>query len=307
MTVLVFGAAGFIGRNLVEKLSQEGQDVIASDIVEDPFNGSVTYRKVDILDRDRVFEAVRQSDVIVQLSASPLQASIEDPMANMKVNIEGTLNILDAARIHDVQQVIYSSASSVVGSIRYNPVDEDHPCNPKTPYAVAKRACEEYLRVYNEIYGLRYLVFRLFNVYGPWQKHSSGALIPNLHRSLTQGRELQVYGDGTNTRDFIFAQDVADFCHLAIKERSENMIINMGTGQGTSIVELIGLASVLLNAKPKIIHRPSRQGEIANFVADTRKLIQVFGRKPSTPLKEGLRKTFSWLAAYDPLHAASPK
>lgn len=307
MTVLVFGAAGFVGRNLVKKLAEKPHDVVASDVVEDPFNGSFLYRKVDILDGTQVLEAVKKIDVIVHLAASPLTVSLQDPARNMKVNLEGTLNILDAARKNDVNQVIYSSASSVVGSVRSNPVDENHLCEPKTPYAVAKRACEDYLRVYNELYGLRYLVFRFFNVYGPWQTHNSGALIPVLHRNLSEGKELQVYGDGSNTRDFVFVGDVTDFCCAAIDQHIENSIINMGTGKGTSIIELINLASKLLGTRPKIAYKRTRPGEISNFVADTARLVQVFGRKPSTPLEEGLKRTFSWLGTHDRLETTNAR
>ena len=299
LTVLVFGAAGFVGRNLVKKLAEEHHNVVASDVIDDPFNGSIVYRKVDILDGNRVLEAVKKTDVIVHLAASPLAVSLQDPARNVKVNLEGTLNILDAARKNDVSKVIYSSASSVVGSVRSNPVDENHTCEPKTPYAVAKKACEEYLRVYNELYGLRYLVFRFFNVYGPWQTYGSGALIPVMYRNLTEGKEIQVYGDGSNTRDFVYVGDVTDFCSAAITSHTENSVVNMGTGKGTSIIELINLASDLLGTKPKIAYRPARPGEISNFVADTAKLVQVFGRGPSTSLKEGLKRTFSWLAAHD--------
>jgi len=236
MKVLVFGAAGFVGRNLIEKLGREREhELVGSDAVEDPFGGSVKYLKVNVLDRDHVFETVKGSEVIVHLAASPLVASLEDPTSNMKVNVEGTLNILDAARKHGVSKVIYSSASSVVGTPKYNPVGEEHPCNPRTPYAVAKKTCEDYLRVYSELYGLHYVVFRFFNVYGPWQDQKSGALVPNLYRTLKENKEFQVHGDGSNTRDFIYVEDVADFCCSAVNSDVKDLTVNMGTGRGTSI------------------------------------------------------------------------
>lgn len=294
----MLGAAGFVGRNLVERLSHEDYDIVASDVVDDPFGGSVNYVRLDLLDRNGVFDAVEGSNIVAHLAASPLVISLQDPHANMRINVEGTLNVLDAARKHDVSKVIYSSASSVVGTVKYNPVDEDHPCDPKTPYAVAKKACEDYLRVYKELYGLRYLVFRFFNVYGPRQSYKSGALIPNLYRTLIENKDFQVYGDGSNTRDFVYVGDVAEFCCLAIRDHAENRVVNMGTGQGTSIVELITLGSRLLELKPKITYKPSRPGEIGNFVADTRRLFSLFGARPSTSLGDGLEKTFSWLQAH---------
>jgi UDP-glucose 4-epimerase len=295
LRILVFGAAGFVGRNLIENLVKQEHDLIASDIADDPFGGTVRYARLNLLDREQVFDAVRGNDVVVHFAASPLGLSLEAPFENMRVNVEGTLNILDAARKHDVKKVIYSSASSVVGIPKYNPVDEDHPCTPKTPYAVAKKACEDYLRVYNEIYGLHYLVFRFFNVYGPWQSHKSGGLIPNLYRTLVENKEFQVFGDGSNTRDFVYVGDVAEFSRVAINSDVKNKIVNMGTGLGTSIVELIGLGAAILSVKPRIAYKPSRPGEIGNFVADTKRLRELLGNGTCTQLEEGLRKTFSWL------------
>ncbi len=295
LRIVVFGAAGFVGRNLIEKLSKTDHDLIASDVIEKPFEGSISYRKVDLLDRTGIFECVKGCDVVVHLAASPLVASLEDPLGNMRVNVEGTLNILDAARKHNVRKVIYSSASSVVGTPKYNPVDEDHPCTPRTPYAVAKKACEDYLKVYNDMYGLQYLVFRFFNLYGPWQTFKSGALIPNMYRNLTEGKEFQVFGDGSNTRDFIYVGDVTEFHHAALEDDAKNMILNMGTGRGTSIIEMIKLGAKLLGTTPKITYKPTRPGEIGNFVANTEKLRKVLGNRPFTRLEEGLKETFSWL------------
>jgi len=297
LRIIVFGAGGFIGRNLVERLIEEREDIVASDITEDPFKGSVTYLRVDVLDRQRIFEAVKDSNVVIDLAASPLVSSLEDAVGDMKVNIEGTLNIIDAAREWKANKVIYSSASSVVGHVKYNPVDEEHPCQPKTAYAVAKKACEDYLRVYYETFGLNYLVFRFFNIYGPGQSVKSGALIPKIYQTLKQNQEFRVYGDGSNTRDFTYVEDVVEFCYSAIKQDVKNLVVNMGTGQGTSIIELVKLASKILEVEPKIAYKPSRPGEISNFEADTRRLVKLFGKKPSTSLEEGLKRTFSWLEA----------
>lgn len=298
LKVLVFGAAGFVGRNLVQNLSKGEHELVASDMVEDPFRGAVKYIKLDLLDRSRVLEVAKGYDVIVHFAASPLTYSLEAPLENMRVNVEGTLNILEAARAHRVRKVIYSSASSVVGVVQYNPVDEMHPCTPKTPYGVAKRAVEDYIRVYGELYGLHYLIFRFFNLYGPWQGYAGGGLIPSVYRTLKEGREFQVFGDGSNTRDFIYVGDVAEFTSLAIKKDTVDTVINLGTGVGTSIIQLIDLGAKILNVKPKVVHKPSRPGEIGNFFADTKKLREVFGDRHFTPLEDGLRKTFDWLGAH---------
>jgi len=295
LRVLVFGAAGFVGRNLVSSLAKSKHETLACDAVENPFGPQTKYLRVDVLDRARVFDTVKGCDSVVHLAASPLVASIQDPAQNMRVNIEGTLNILDAARKHDVKKLIYSSASSVIGMPKYNPVDEEHPCVPKTPYAVAKKACEDYLRVYRELYSLHYVIFRFFNLYGPWQFVGSGALIPNVYRTLSENRDFQIFGDGSSTRDFIYIDDVVSYCLSALTQQIEDVVVNLGTGQGTSILELVRLSAKLLGVEPRLAYKSSRPGEIGNFVADTTRLTKLFGTKPSTSLEDGLTKTFEWL------------
>jgi len=296
--VAIFGAAGFVGRNFANKLRKEDVEFVASDVVKSPFGKEVDYFKADMLDRQAVRKVVSKADVVVHLAASPLLTSLENPRISMKINIEGTLNIMDASREFKVDRLIFSSASSIVGDVKYNPVDEEHPYTPKTPYAVAKKACEDYLRVYKELFDLDYLIFRLFNVYGPWQYPESRALIPLVYKTLTTGKIFNIYGDGSATRDFIYVEDVSDFFYQAIQEGIKNEIINLGTGKATSILELVKLSSELLEVKPRLAYKPARPGEISNFVADTIKLEKIFKRKPGVPLKEGLRHTFSWLKEF---------
>ena len=132
MTVGIFGAAGFVGRNLISKLKKEGIEFIGTDIVKNPFRNDVNYFKADILDQRAVRKIISKTDVVVHLAASPLLASLEKPIVTMKINIEGTLNIMEASKEFKIDKLIFSSASSVVGDVKYNPVDEEHPCTPKT-------------------------------------------------------------------------------------------------------------------------------------------------------------------------------
>lgn len=295
MRTVIFGAAGFIGRNLVKKLQERNMDFIATDVVDNPFQTDVNYIRTSILDTKSVRDVVGKADVVIHLAASPLLASIEKPKFNMKINIEGTLNILEASRDLNIEKVVFSSASSVVGDVKYNPVDEEHPCAPKTPYAVTKKACEDYLRVYKDLFDLDYLTFRFFNVYGPGQYPESGALIPTIYVRLSQGKTFDIYGDGTATRDYVYVEDVADFCYEAIRTEIRNHILNLGTGKATSILRLVSLASKILGVEPRLVYKPERPGEISNFVADTRKLKELFNKRPSTSIEEGLKKTFEWL------------
>jgi len=294
MKVAVFGASGFVGINVVNALQQAGIEVIASDIRESP-HITAEFKPADLLDYDQVAGVVKGSDMVVHLAASPLPVSIEKPRLNARINIEGSLNVMDAAREHGVQKIIFSSASSLVGEVKYNPVDEAHPATPKTPYGVAKYAIEHYLRVYQELYGLNYLIFRFYNIYGPWQYPESGALIPMIYRKLKDEGSFNVFGDGKQARDFIYVGDLADFYVKAVRSDVKNEVVNLGTGKGTTIKEVVEIAGEILGIEPKINYLPQRPGEIDNFVADTEKLSRLFSALPDTSLNEGLQQTFDWL------------
>ncbi|MCK4526056.1 NAD-dependent epimerase/dehydratase family protein [candidate division WOR-3 bacterium] len=294
MKIAVFGASGFVGRNVIETLKEANMEIIVSDIKEVK-NGGVDFIKADLLNYNEVSKVVKGSDIVVHLAASPLPISIEKPKLNARINIEGTLNIMDAAREHGIDKIIFSSASSLVGDVKNNLVDERHPCSPKTPYAVAKYAIEHYLRVYQELYGLDYLVFRFFNIYGQYQYPESGGLIPMVYRKLTTEGSFNVFGDGSQTRDFVYVGDVAKFYLKAIKKDIKNEVVNLGTGKGATIKEVVKVSGEVLGIEPKINYLPLRAGEIGNFVADTGKLKKLFGSVPETELWDGLRETFEWL------------
>jgi len=221
--------------------------------------------------------------------------SLKNPIDNMRINVEGSLNIMDAAKESSVEKLIFSSASSVVGDVEYSPVDEDHPCTPKTPYAVAKYTIENYLRVYGEIYGLHYVAFRFYNIYGPYQFPESGGLIPMIWKRLSSGQEFTIFGDGSATRDFVYVEDVADVILSALDSGAENELLNLGSGKGATILDVVKLSGKILGVEPNLKFEPPRPGEIANFVADTSKLAETIGLVPLTPLEDGLRRTFDWL------------
>jgi UDP-glucose 4-epimerase len=295
MKTAIFGASGFVGRNVVEALKEANMKIAASDIKEMDIEG-VDFIKADLLNYDEVSKVIKDCDVIIHLAASPLPFSLENPKLNARINVEGTLNIMDAAREHNVEKIIFSSASSLVGEVKYNPVDEKHPCNPKTPYAVAKYCIEHYLRVYEELYGLNYLIFRFFNIYGPWQYPESNALVPMVLNKILKGEEVLVFGDGSATRDFIYVGDAAEFFIKAIqKEKIKNEVVNLGTGVPTAIKEIIDLCGEVTGKTPNLVYKDARPGEIANFSADVTKLKKLFGEVPKTGVKEGLEKTYVWL------------
>jgi UDP-glucose 4-epimerase len=292
---VVFGAAGFIGRNVVFRLLEEGHDVLATDFVDSPFDWEVSYEKVNVLDKDAVKGVVRDQEGVIHLAASPMGISMKRPIENMRINVEGTLNIMDAARESSVDRFIFSSASSVVGDVEYSPVDETHPCTPKTPYAVAKYTIENYLRVYGDIYDFDHMIFRFFNIYGPYQFPEGGGLIPMIYNRVGSGQEFTIFGDGSATRDFVYVGDVADVLTASLKTEAKNQLLNLGTGKGATVLEAVNLSGEILGVKPNLKFEPERPGEIANFVADTTKLKEAVGMVPSTTLEDGMRMTFDWL------------
>jgi UDP-glucose 4-epimerase len=296
MKIAVFGASGFVGRNLLEALEDTDHDVLACDVEDfDPPQDNAEFVEVDITDRESVDAAVADVDAIAHLAAHPLPASTEDPKLNADVNIGGSLNILDAAREHDVEKVFFSSASSLVGEVETVPVPEDHPAAPQSPYGVAKHAVEEYLEVYNELYDLDYLVYRFFNVYGPQQPPSSGALVPVVLSRLDDGKGVFVTGDGQQTRDFVYVGDLAEFIVEGLESDVKNEIVNMGTGDETAILDAIHEMADIVGVDPDIDRRPEREDEIDDFYADMSKCKRLFGHVPDTDLSEGLERTYDWI------------
>lgn len=298
MKVVVFGAAGFVGRALLDELADAGHAVVACDV--DPLPDEAPreeFRRVDVRDEEAVADAVAGSDAVAHLAAHPLPAGNENPRLNAEVNVVGTLNVLDAARAGGVETVFFSSASSLVGEVETLPVPEDHPARPRSPYGVAKHAVEEYLAVYRQLYDLDYLVYRFFNVYGPYQYPESGALVPVVLSRLARGEGVFVTGDGGQTRDFVYVRDVAEFIVEGLESDVRNEVVNMGRGTDTPIVEAIDRMADVVGVEPEIERRPERPDEIDDFYADTSKCEALFGRAPSTALDEGLDRTFEWLDA----------
>jgi len=289
--ITVFGAGGYVGRNLVEKLLETNIDFIATNKVPNPYKNRVRYEQIDITKNSDVDKAIKESDIIVHLATSTLLQSLKDPRKNEQINIDGTLNILDSCRKYDVEKIIFSSASSVIGKAQYNPVDEKHPCMPTNPYAVSKLAIEHYLRVYKEMYGLNHLIFRFFGVYGPYGKNG---LIPAIYNAISKKEDFFIHGDGSQMRDYIYVGDIIDYIIKACQQPTvKNTIINLGTGIGTRIMGILKLTSEILNIDIDMKFSKKRIGERDDYYADITKLKQIFG-EPKIKLRKGLEKTIKW-------------
>lgn len=292
MKIAILGSEGFVGHNLVRGLKSKF-DIIASDIVNFS-DQDVKYVKSDITQFDEIKSITTGVDVIINLVAHTLVSSFDQVITNAKVNIIGMLNVLEAARLNNVKKILFPSASSIIGETRENPVTEKHIATPKTAYGVSKLACEHYLRIFHELYGIDYVVFRFFNIYGPYQING---LIPSIFSKLEKKEPITIFGKGDQIRDYVYVEDIINFFNKAATSNiANNHIVNMGTGQGATVKDVIDIASQKLGIEPKIDYKPERPGEISNFVADTKLLRGLFGSIPSTDLNKGLQLTLEWMS-----------
>ncbi len=290
LKVLILGSEGFVGNNLVQDLGKS-YDVTAADQIDSTRNQN--YVKFNITDYKSVQNTVKDVDVVIDLVAHSLVSSIDQTIQNAQVNIIGLLNVLEACRQNKVKKIIFTSASSLVGEPQTYKVSETHVTKPKTAYGITKLTSEHYLRLYYELYGLPFVVFRFFNIYGDYQKNG---LIPSLYGKITKNEPLTVFGKGDQIRDYVYIKDIVPFFDYAVSQNNaDNSVFNLGTGVGSTILDVINTISRILQVSPNIEFQPSRPGEIGNFVSDTTLLQKTFGKTPSTSLEDGLNKTISWL------------
>ena len=288
MKVLLLGSEGFVGQNLIDGL-KEKHELLTADVLN---SGTHTnYTKFDITNIDETYSLIKNIDVVINLVTHTLTQSLNDVISNANTNIIGLLNVLEACRKNKIKKTIFTSASSIIGIPNTFSVDEKHSVMPQTAYGITKMAAEHYHRLYKEIYDLNYVIFRFFNIYGPYQ---TNGIIPSFHKKLINNEPITVFGKGKQIRDFVFIRDVIPFFDNVITSaKFDNQTYNLGTGNGTTIMEVIEKFSKLLSVKPKIDFQPERPGEIGNFVANTNFLLSEFGFKPETSVEDGLKDTIS--------------
>ncbi|MFQ5796114.1 MAG: NAD-dependent epimerase/dehydratase family protein [Candidatus Bipolaricaulia bacterium] len=297
--VLISGAGGFIGANVVEILAERGLDCLGLDIRRGVLDRRFPLVEGDILDESHLDRILNGTEGIVHLAVSNLRTSIENPKRNVRINVEGTLNLLEAARKHKARKFVYSSASSVYGVPQYTPVDEEHPKLPKTIYGITKYMGEHLVRVYHELHGIDCFIFRFTNVYGPKQHPATGGLIPTVLTRMHEGKPVFVFGDGMQTRDFVFVEDVVRFVARAVEESDKtHETVNLGSGIQTAIIDVIKLCADILGVEPIIEYKQQEIGERKVFQTDMSRCSKIFGEVPNTPLREGLRKTAEWLSTH---------
>jgi dTDP-glucose 4,6-dehydratase len=306
--VLVTGAGGFIGSHLAERLAVLGADVLAlvrytsggrwGWLDQSPEKDDIEVILGDIRDFFSVREAMKDREVVFHLAALiGIPYSYCAPQSYLHTNVEGTLNVLQAARELRTQRVLCTSTSEVYGSAKYVPIDEDHPLQGQSPYSASKIAADKLAESYVCSFETPVVVVRPFNTYGPRQ--SARAVIPTIITQALAGREVRL-GSLFPTRDFNFVEDTVEgFLYAAVSDRAVGQVINFGTGVEVSIQELLGRIDGLLGKKLTLVDDSARirpeNSEVQRLCADATKARELLGWSPRVGLEDGLRQTISWI------------
>ena len=308
MKILITGGAGFIGSHLAEKLSKKNE-VIVLDNLDPYYDVRIKEKNIkiveskgakfvigDVTNYDFIERTIKENniEIIFHEAARPgVRYSIKDPFLPNKVNVIGTLNILKASLDSDVKKVINASSSSVYGKVDYLPFDEKHPTQPISPYGVSKLAMEHYCRVFYEVYGLKTISLRYFTVYGPRMRPDLA--IPIFAKSILDNISPIIFGDGEQTRDFTYIDDIVDANLKLLKtNRADGEILNIGSGRRVTINYMIDTLKNLLNSDIKLKYVDPIKGDARDTLANIDKAKKLIGYTPKTSLEEGLRKFLEW-------------
>lgn len=321
MRALVTGAAGFIGSHLVDRLLAEGEEVIGVDNLSSGSlanladarrsqTGKFSFHRVDITSTALADLIKRQRpDLVFHLAAQvDVRKSVQDPIHDAMLNIIGTVNLLQASKEAGAEKVVFTSSGGCIYGEPDEwrlPVREDQIFSPEalpeSPYGVSKKVVLDYLRYYRTVQDLDYTALALANVYGPRQEPASevgleGQVVAIFCRRMLEGRPCTIYGDGTQTRDFVYVDDVVS-AFLAARERGGGELLNVGSGRELSVNELYSRLKDLTGTRVEPVHAPARPGELQRIYVDPGRAGSTLAWRPSTDLEEGLKQTVAWFRA----------
>ncbi|HXG77383.1 MAG TPA: NAD-dependent epimerase/dehydratase family protein [Gaiellaceae bacterium] len=299
MRVLVTGGAGFIGSHVVDALLARGDDVTVLDSLatgkRENLSEHATLVVRDVREPlDDVFADARPEAVFHLAAQADVRVSVERPAEDAEVNVLGTVRVLEAARAHGAQVVFSSTGGAIYGECDAGPAREDAPLQPVSPYGTAKLAGEEYLRTYNRLYGTIHVSLRYGNVYGPRQDpHGEAGVVAIFLGALAEGRAARIFGDGLQTRDYVYVGDVARATVSALGQ--EGGVFNVGTGRETSVVELYELCRRVAGSEVEAEPAPPRLGELRRSALDPELAARELGFQAMVGLEDGLEATWEWL------------
>ena len=303
MNILVTGGAGFIGSHLVRHLLAKGEKVTALDNLSTGLAENLPPEaklvEMDILDADLPkVVAAGAFDAIVHLAAQTMvDTSIKNPLLDTRENLLGTVQVLEAARAANVKRVIFASTAAVYGDVKEDdlPVREAQPTEPMSFYGLSKLSVEKYLEMYRKIYGMEYVVLRFANVYGERQGDGGeGGVISIFAKAVAEGRDITIYGDGEQTRDFVYAGDIAEGILAALRTEEVNAAYNLSTQTETSLRELVSLLAEIRGREIVPKYGAEREGDIYKSMLSNSRARRGLDWQPATTLAEGLRRTYEY-------------
>lgn len=293
---VVTGGSGFIGSHICSLLSEKGHEVRIIDLAPPPLGTNAEFVRASVLDTVRLQRLIAGAEGIVHLAALiDVQSSLSDPFSDFQVNVQGTLNVLEAARRAKVEKVAYASSAAVYGNPTEVPIRESHPTEPLSPYGLSKLSAERYVLLYNRLYGMQTAALRLFNVYGKGQgAHSPySGVITKFAEAIAAGKQPLIYGDGEQTRDFLHVDDAANAFLRALECGGCDSPLNIGSGKPTAILDLLEKMCSLSGKTPNPKFLSERKGDIKKSVADISLAKRKIGYYPKIDLEQGLKELVS--------------
>lgn len=292
--VLVVGGAGFLGRHVVLRLAEAGHAVRIADLREPAWcPKDVSFLGMGLGGDSRLDAAVAETDVIFHLASSTIpKTSNDDPVADVATNLLGSVRLFDAAVRHKTKRIVFaSSGGTVYGEIKSEIVREDHPTDPTSSYGITKLAIEKYLALYNRLHGMEYVALRIANLYGEYQSPTSGlGAIAAFCARAKAGEPIEIWGDGTVSRDFIYVGDVVDAFMMALDVERTNFTVNLGSGTSVSLNEVHAIIEKVLGTPVAIRYTPARIFDVQRTRLDHDLARQILGWQPKTTLEDGIRR-----------------
>lgn len=301
MKVLITGGAGFIGSHTADLLVKEGHSIVIVDNLvqgkRENINSNSIFYECDILDISllrKIFQTEQPEVVIHNAAQIDVQTSIKNPVFDLEVNVKGSINVLECCKSFGVRKIIYPSSAAVYGNPIYLPIDENHPVNPISFYGISKHTPEHYIKTYSELHDIRYTIFRYANVYGIRQdpKGEGGVVSVFVDKFLNKKSPI-IFGDGNQTRDFIYVKDIAR-ANLLVLNEGDNQIFNISTQKPATVNELFQTMKKIFNSNVEAFYEKERFGDIRHSSLDSGKARKVLHWYNEYSLEDGLKETCSF-------------